>query len=532
MDRAPRFEDDGDGRAWVHFDEDGPPVAGRPMSNGARSALADGDRLEARVAEAAGVLNAAHGALVEAAAAIIAEPWAFLGPGVYTPAAWLAWQAGLSPARARDIERLAKRAAELPCTVAAVVAGELSLEQSTVIARFVPGDYEESACDVAKQCTVRQLRSTLPNYGFDYDMLGKDPKEKKAEERSYSSGTDHQGFWARLRMPAEEGALFEQAFNTKREQLFQAREAEGGDELDPIHGVDVLLAMAESALADMEARVPGTDRYIVNLHLEANPDAPETPEADAAVLWLHQSGGLDRATHRFLTCDAKIRAHLYRDGIPFSSGRAKRIVNRPLRRQVEHRDRGCVIPGCGRLRGLEVHHIRHWEDGGPTVSSNLVCLCRRHHRDHHHGLVAITGNPDLPVGGPDGLAFADATGRPMPPAGTPTTPETGATPAQAARAAGHPEVTYTHPLGERLDTRDFFLQPVDTLANAAHRLPRWIPPANRSSSAADDAASDRDPPPPTPAGNDWDDTGHHPPPGGSTDGDSSTDPTRAGPDNA
>jgi len=29
------------------------------------------------------------------------------------------------------------------------------------------------------------------------------------------------------------------------------------------------------------------------------------------------------------------------------------------------------------------HHIRHWAQGGPTTLSNLVLLCRRHHRSVH-----------------------------------------------------------------------------------------------------------------------------------------------------
>jgi Domain of unknown function (DUF222)/HNH endonuclease len=50
-----------------------------------------------------------------------------------------------------------------------------------------------------------------------------------------------------------------------------------------------------------------------------------------------------------------------------------------------------VVPGCGATRGLHAHHIRHWEDGGPTELDNLVLLCPYHHRCHHRGVITITG---------------------------------------------------------------------------------------------------------------------------------------------
>jgi hypothetical protein len=44
-------------------------------------------------------------------------------------------------------------------------------------------------------------------------------------------------------------------------------------------------------------------------------------------------------------------------------------------------------------RPLEsAHHVVHWVDGGPTAVSNLVLLCRRHHRTVHRGFrVEVAG---------------------------------------------------------------------------------------------------------------------------------------------
>ena len=98
------------------------------------------------------------------------------------------------------------------------------------------------------------------------------------------------------------------------------------------------------------------------------------------------------------------------DGVPISVGRSQYIVPDRTRRIVERRDRGCRVPGCTASRFVEVHHIVHWDDGGPTDTANLLCLCPKHHRMHHQGLLGITGNAD----DPDGIEFTDGRGSPIP----------------------------------------------------------------------------------------------------------------------
>ncbi|WP_423797694.1 HNH endonuclease signature motif containing protein, partial [Mycolicibacterium obuense] len=86
------------------------------------------------------------------------------------------------------------------------------------------------------------------------------------------------------------------------------------------------------------------------------------------------------------------------------AGRSTRTVNRRLRRALEHRDRACVVPGCGATRALHAHHLVHWEDGGLTELWNLALVCPFHHRAHHRGLITITGPADQ-------LVVTDAAGR-------------------------------------------------------------------------------------------------------------------------
>jgi 5-methylcytosine-specific restriction protein A len=96
-------------------------------------------------------------------------------------------------------------------------------------------------------------------------------------------------------------------------------------------------------------------------------------------------GTLSPEALRMLCCDAAVvPVVLNGTGQPLDVGRATRTIPDGLRRAVAARDRGCAHPGCGRPPSWsEVHHIREWQLGGETKLSNLVMLCKQHHRQIH-----------------------------------------------------------------------------------------------------------------------------------------------------
>jgi hypothetical protein len=55
------------------------------------------------------------------------------------------------------------------------------------------------------------------------------------------------------------------------------------------------------------------------------------------------------------------------------------------------------------------HHIDHWAHGGPTTLSNLVLLCRRHHRAVHEEGFQVDQQLDgeLRFRRPDGRSIPD-----------------------------------------------------------------------------------------------------------------------------
>ncbi len=75
-------------------------------------------------------------------------------------------------------------------------------------------------------------------------------------------------------------------------------------------------------------------------------------------------------------------------GVPFDAGTPIAGIPIRSRRAILARDIHCRYKGCSHPpRWCDIHHLKHREDGGDNELSNLVLLCRFHHRlAHHHGL--------------------------------------------------------------------------------------------------------------------------------------------------
>ncbi|MDY7091259.1 MAG: HNH endonuclease, partial [Actinomycetota bacterium] len=96
-------------------------------------------------------------------------------------------------------------------------------------------------------------------------------------------------------------------------------------------------------------------------------------------------GHLSPTALRMLCCDAAVApVVLNGKGMPLDVGRAERTIPPAIRKAITARDGGCAHPGCDRPPSWsEIHHIKEWAQGGKTKVSNLVMLCRLHHREIH-----------------------------------------------------------------------------------------------------------------------------------------------------
>lgn len=134
---------------------------------------------------------------------------------------------------------------------------------------------------------------------------------------------------------------------------------------------------------------------------------PETGPPRRPGAWLGDSHvPVSAETARRIACDAGRVQITHRSGQLLSVGRKTRTIPPPIRRALEFRDQGCRFPGCT-SKHCDAHHIVHWADGGETKLSNLVLLCRRHHRLLHEGGFSVRMDEEGAV------QFLDPRGRPL-----------------------------------------------------------------------------------------------------------------------
>jgi hypothetical protein len=98
-------------------------------------------------------------------------------------------------------------------------------------------------------------------------------------------------------------------------------------------------------------------------------------------------GPIDAATARELAAHATSFIRLLthpETGTILSVGRDRYAVPADLRAWLQIRDETCRFPGCSRRAArCDVDHITDWARGGTTTHSNLIHLCRKHHRLKH-----------------------------------------------------------------------------------------------------------------------------------------------------
>ena len=422
--------------------------------------------LEAEVAEVCGVLNAAHGRLADLVADAIDEGiWE--GHQIHSPGHWLAWKTAMAPVRAHSVAHLASRRAELPETFAALRAGTLSLDAGVEIGKRAPADFEHSIMECAPGFTINQLRRCLRDHSYPDGTDDPRAKNDHPDRRGVSKGRDDHGYWCNSRFDDDEAAVWNHALVVARDDLIRqaAAACAPGETPAEVTWADAAIAMAEGFLRSGQAAHPGSDRFLIHLHLDARPHLTggSDPGSTAHSLSFHLGGPVPAALQSLLLCgDVALRPTFWDRTTPLNVGRTTRTISRRLKRVIEHRDGGCRVPGCGTITRLDIHHIDHWEHGGSTDTDNLVCLCRRHHRLHHQNLLGITGNPDLADTDENGLRFTDRWNKKMAAGATPIRPApapgqdnagdstTGAK--TAAKTAGiEPTAPFEHPYGEKLD---------------------------------------------------------------------------------
>jgi hypothetical protein len=362
--------------------------------------------LEAQITELTGHLNAAsHRWLVLIAEFDRCNGWS--DSATQSCAHWLNWRCGIDLGAAREKLRVAHALEKLPRISAAMARGELSYSKVRALTRVAAAETEELLLSIALHGTAHHVETVVRHYrrAQQAEELSREARQQANRRVSYYFDGDG-SLVLKASLPAEAGALLVKAFEaaleassspdvsaeTSREQPEEepkeekpssaARRTDASVVKEEKPSVaarraDALVAMAESFLKHGAAALGGGDRHQVVAHV----DATTLHDGTAGRCELEDGPAIPAETARRLPCDASIVTLVENNrGEPLNIGRKTRSIPPAIRRALNARDRGCRFPGCPNTRYLDGHHVHHWAHGGETKLSNLVMLCRFHHR--------------------------------------------------------------------------------------------------------------------------------------------------------
>ncbi len=409
--------------------------------------------LAAQITELAGHLNAAnHRWLILIAEFDRREGWA--DGTTISCAHWLSWKCGLDRGAAREKVRVARALEALPLISAAMARGEVSYSKVRALTRIATPRNEDELLMIALHGTANHVEALVRKYRRAEEACELGREASQFATRGLTWYFDDDGsLFLQARLPAEGGAVVLRALelatatprrtpdaqdvsaetsrgvrSTDDHELASEMAGAGVFSSDQMQGprtrpglsaddtdhpsprqrrADALVCFAESWLAHGPKAMAGGERQQIVIHVDAESLRQETPGR------CEVEGGPSIAvqTARRLSCDASLVTVIEDEaGQALDVGRKTRSIPPAIRRALRSRDTGCRFPGCSHKFFLDGHHIRHWADGGETKLSNLVLLCRFHHRQVHEGRVQVRMLDDgaLRFTGARGQALEDA----------------------------------------------------------------------------------------------------------------------------
>jgi len=359
------------------------------------------EELEAQITELAGHLNAANYRWL----LLIAEfdrrkGWA--DGKLPSCAHWLNFKCGLNLGAAREKVRVGHALEGLPKIAASMARGELSYSKVRALTRVAGPATEETLLMIALHGTAFHVERLVSGFRRAQEAEALSCEVQQHTQRSVNYWFAEDGSLVlKARLPAVAGALLIQALDAALEAIPQKEiRAQGVEERWISYAsrrADALAVVAEGFLAapaaasDTADRSSSADRYQVVVHV----DAETLQERSAGRCEIEHGPSIPIETVRRLSCDASLIKVLENEkGEPLNVGRKTRSIPTAIRRALNSRDAGCRFPGCTHQRFMDAHHIEHWADGGETKLTNLVSLCRLHHRLVHEGEISIQTLPD------------------------------------------------------------------------------------------------------------------------------------------
>jgi hypothetical protein len=319
-------------------------------------------------------------------------------------AAWMNLELGISLKLGWEYLRVGRKLRSLPTTTALFRAGKLSWSKVRVLVNVADKVNEKTLCHAALDASVSDVVRLCDGYRWQEDDSGEVEYGDGENERALRQWESRSLTWSQasngstriqLMLPPELAQAFLNSVEHSLHQLTENAPSEPASTENTFaqRRADAALLMAESSLQSSGRDFASADRYQVIVSV----DATELVESTAnSTLEKHRklpskrptvkgAGSVARETARRIACDCCVTTNTIVNGEPTDIGRKSRLWPAAMARAIKDRDQHCQFHGCTQTYNLQIHHIKHWADGGTTSVTNGVCLCQYHHTQVHEG---------------------------------------------------------------------------------------------------------------------------------------------------
>jgi hypothetical protein len=314
---------------------------------------------------------------------------------------WLGSRHRVAPSTAAGHVRMARALEAMPVAAETLASGDVSSSAITLLAHARDASpeafshSEESLVDAARALSVDHLKDVVARWRHDHADEADDDRQELFVTPTLRG---------RGRLAGDLNAETTQVLFTalRTVQDAEVRSNDRTDTRSPARRrADALGEICRQWLDSSDRPVVAGERPHVIVTIDAETlRTPGAARSTGARLGgrLADIGRISAADALMLACDAQVtRVITDAASRPLDVGRTTRITPPWIRKALLVRDKSCAFPDCGRPPSwCDPHHVVHWTSGGPTALSNLVLLCRRHHRLIHHKRFSVEIVDGLP----------------------------------------------------------------------------------------------------------------------------------------
>jgi hypothetical protein len=333
--------------------------------------------------------------------------------GYLSAVSWLATTQRASRGSAQAQVATARALDQMPITLSALQSGDVSMSAAKMLISARETDpvaffrSESLLVDAARRHDIGDLRRVLAYWRQRVEIeAGASSEDRLRERRNLHASVTLAGM---VRVDGDLDPETGEAFLTALGAVMDAesRGRAGEDVRSAVQRrCDALGELSRWFLDKGDRPSVAGERPHLTVTVDASVLGGSRPSSPTRPCELDHVGPVPPETALRLACDSSVmRVVMSADSQPLDVGRRTPVVPVTMRRAVIVRDRTCRFPGCDRPHTwCDAHHVVHWARGGPTATSNLLLLCRRHHRLVHHGfgLRMTNGRPEFtrPDGSP------------------------------------------------------------------------------------------------------------------------------------